>query len=85
MHPIHHPSLKPVFFPVEVIVLLLVLFFSMLIKNVPAIITTMAIIWGTDIRSPNNNDAKIIPNTEENDNTNTDLTIPILFILVRKK
>ena len=37
------------------------------------------------INSPNNNDAKISPNMEENDNTNTDLIIPNLFILIRKK
>jgi hypothetical protein len=56
----------------------------MLIKNIPAIITTIAIIWCTAIGSPNNNEAKIRPNTEENDNTNTELTIPILFILLKK-
>jgi hypothetical protein len=36
------------------------------------------------INSPNNNDAKISPNMEENDNTNTDLIIPNLFILLEK-
>ena len=59
--------------------------FSMLIKYIPAIITTIAIIWCTLISSASNDDAKTSPKTEDNDNTNTDLTIPILFILIRKK